>query len=54
MTPSGGVVTFNANRDYMAPDGSVISEQLIAAPGGTNPKGPFTHPFYGPFRGPIS
>ena len=25
-----------------------------AAAGGTSPKGPFTHPFYGPFRGPIS
>jgi len=25
-----------------------------AAPVGTGPKGPFTHPLYGPFRGPIS
>ena len=24
------------------------------AGGGTNPKGPLTHPLYGPFRGPIS
>jgi len=27
---------------------------LVAAPGGTNPKGPLGHPFYGPFAGPVA
>ena len=55
MTPMGGVVTFNTtNRDAMHPFGGVMSEQLLDVGGATNPKGPFTHPFFGPFRGPIS
>ena len=34
--------------------GIKIELDVAAAGGGTSPKGPFTHPFYGPFRGPIS
>ena len=33
MNPiTGTVVHFNANRTYMSPFGTVVSEQLIAAP----------------------
>jgi hypothetical protein len=32
----------------------VLAIDEPAAGGSANPKGPFTHPLYGPFRGPIS
>jgi len=31
-----------------------VGSFLFVAAGGSTPKGPFSHPFYGPFRGPIS
>lgn len=39
------------NRTYRF---EVVSWPEEAVGGATNPKGPFTHPFFGPFRGPIS
>ena len=42
-----------ANLSFAATPAIGAYEATAAAAGG-GPKGPFTHPFYGPFRGPIS
>lgn len=52
-----GTADVNCGYDSTAADdaqilGIAINE--VTGGGATTPKGPFNHPFYGPFRGPIS
>ena len=51
----GGKVYEESDERKVVVAGKVLEETTVVAAGGAIPRAPvFWHPFYGPFRGPIS